>query len=76
MDAGFNKAIVTIIDTHVTTVVSAAILYLFGTGPIRGFAVTLVIGLLANLFTAVYVSRSMFFWVLNRGGRKAETISV
>jgi preprotein translocase subunit SecD len=67
---------VTIIDTHVTTVVSAAILYLFGTGPIRGFAVTLVIGLLANLFTAVYVSRSMFLWVLNRGGRKAETISV
>jgi preprotein translocase subunit SecD len=67
---------VTIIDTHVTTVVSAAILYLFGTGPIRGFAVTLVIGLLANLFTAVYVSRTMFLWVLNRGGRKAETISV
>jgi preprotein translocase subunit SecD len=76
MEAGFSKAIVTIIDTHVTTVVSAAILYLFGTGPIRGFAVTLVIGLLANLFTAVYVSRSMFLWLLNRGGRKAETISV
>src|SRR5262245_22618508 len=76
MEAGFSKAIVTIIDTHVTTVVSAAILYLFGTGPIRGFAVTLVIGLLANLFTAVYVSRSMFLWVLNRGGRSAETISV
>ena len=76
MEAGFSKAIVTIIDTHVTTVVSAAILYLFGTGPIRGFAVTLVIGLLANLFTAVYVSRTMFLWVLNRGGRRAETISV
>jgi preprotein translocase subunit SecD len=76
MESGFSKAIVTIVDTHVTTVVSAAILYLFGTGPIRGFAVTLVIGLLANLFTAVYVSRSMFLWVLNRGGRKAETISV
>src|SRR5262245_1139086 len=76
METGFSKAIVTIIDTHVTTVVSAAILYLFGTGPIRGFAVTLVIGLLANLFTAVYVSRTMFLWVLNRGGRRAETISV
>jgi preprotein translocase subunit SecD len=76
MEAGFSKAIVTIIDTHVTTIVSAAILYLFGTGPIRGFAVTLVIGLLANLFTAVYVSRTMFLWVLNRGGRRAETISV
>jgi preprotein translocase subunit SecD len=76
MEAGFSKALVTIIDTHVTTVVSAAILYLFGTGPIRGFAVTLVIGLLANLFTAVFVSRTMFLWVLNRGGRRAETISI
>jgi preprotein translocase subunit SecD len=76
METGFSKAIVTILDTHVTTVVSAAILYLFGTGPIRGFAVTLIIGLLANLFTAVYVSKAMFLWVLNRGGRKAETISV
>ncbi|MGH9754344.1 MAG: protein translocase subunit SecD, partial [Blastocatellia bacterium] len=74
METGFNKAIVTILDTHVTTIVSAAILYLFGTGPIRGFAVTLIIGLLANLFTAVYVSKAMFLWVLNRGGRKAETI--
>jgi preprotein translocase subunit SecD len=76
MEAGFTKALVTIIDTHVTTVVSAAILYLFGTGPIRGFAVTLVIGLLANLFTAVFVSRTMFLWALNRGGRRAETISI
>ena len=73
---GFDKALVTIIDTHVTTIVSAAFLYFFGTGPIRGFAVTLTIGLLANLFTAVYVSRSLFLWVLNRGGRKAESISI
>jgi preprotein translocase subunit SecD len=76
VDTGFNKALTTIIDTHVTTIVSAAFLYFFGTGPIRGFAVTLTIGLLANLFTAVYVSRSMFLWVLNRGGRRAETISI
>ncbi len=76
VDIGFGKALVTIIDTHVTTIVSCAFLYLFGTGPIRGFAVTLVIGLLANLFTAVYVSRSMFIWVLNRGGRRAETLSI
>jgi preprotein translocase subunit SecD len=76
MATGFDKALVTIIDTHVTTIVSAAFLYFFGTGPIRGFAVTLTIGLLANLFTAVYVSRSMFLWVLNRGGRKAETLSI
>ena len=76
VDTGFAKALVTIIDTHVTTIVSAAFLYFFGTGPIRGFAVTLVIGLLANLFTAVYVSRAMFIWVLTRGGRRAETISI
>ncbi len=76
VDTGFAKALVTIIDTHVTTIVSAAFLYFFGTGPIRGFAVTLVIGLLANLFTAIYVSRSMFIWELNRGGRRAETISI
>lgn len=76
VDTGFGKALVTIIDTHVTTIVSAAFLYFFGTGPIRGFAVTLVIGLLANLFTAIYVSRTMFFWELNRGGRRAETISI
>jgi preprotein translocase subunit SecD len=76
VDTGFAKALVTIIDTHVTTIVSAAFLYFFGTGPIRGFAVTLVIGLLANLFTAIYVSRSMFIWELNRGGRRAQTISI
>jgi preprotein translocase subunit SecD len=76
VDIGFNKALTTIIDTHVTTIVSCAFLYAFGTGPIRGFAVTLVIGLLANLFTAVYVSRTMFMWVLSRQGGRAETISI
>ncbi len=76
VDTGFSKALVTIIDTHVTTIVSAAFLYFFGTGPVRGFAVTLTIGLLANLFTAVYVSRSMFMWEINRGGRRAETLSI
>jgi preprotein translocase subunit SecD len=76
VDTGFDKALVTIIDTHVTTIVSAAFLYAFGTGAIKGFAVTLTIGLLANLFTAVYVSRTMFMWELNRGGRRAETISI
>ena len=76
VDTGFAKALVTIIDTHVTTIVSAAFLYFFGTGPVRGFAVTLTIGLLANLFTAVFVSRTMFIWSLNRGGRRAETLSI
>jgi preprotein translocase subunit SecD len=76
VDIGFDKALTTIIDTHVTTIVSAAFLYLFGTGPVRGFAVTLTIGLLANLFTSVYVSRSMYMWTINRGGQKAETLSI
>jgi len=76
VDTGFGKALVTIIDTHVTTIVSSAFLYFFGTGPIRGFAVTLVIGLLANLFTAVFVSRTIFQWVLTRSGHKAETLSI
>ncbi|MEO8648992.1 MAG: protein translocase subunit SecD, partial [Acidobacteriota bacterium] len=53
-------------DTHVTTIISAAILYMYGTGPIRGFAVTLVLGLLVNLFSAVFVSRTIFNWLLER----------
>ena len=57
---GFAHAWMTIVDTHVTTIVSAAILFLFGTGPVKGFAVTLAFGLLANLFTAVFVSRLIF----------------
>jgi preprotein translocase subunit SecD len=57
---GFGHAWITIVDTHVTTIVSAGILFLFGTGPVKGFAVTLTVGLLANLFTAVFVSRTIF----------------
>jgi preprotein translocase subunit SecD len=75
VDAGFSKAFLTIIDTHVTTVVSCAFLFLFGTGPVQGFAVTLVIGLCANIFTAVFVSRTIFNWEL--GAQKREvTISI
>jgi preprotein translocase subunit SecD len=66
IDLGFSRAFVTIIDTHVTTIISSLFLFVFGTGPIRGFAVTLVLGLLANLFTAVYVSRTIFMWELSR----------
>jgi preprotein translocase subunit SecD len=72
VDLGFKRAFLTIIDTHVTTVVSALFLGLFGTGPVRGFAITLVIGLLANLFTSVYVSRVIFDWHLARMPREAE----
>ena len=68
---GFGHAWVTIVDTHVTTIVSAAILFIFGSGPVRGFAVTLVFGLLANLFTAVYVSRLIFDSILSKKERGA-----
>jgi preprotein translocase subunit SecD len=66
VDQGFGHAWITIVDTHVTTIVSAAILLIFGTGPVKGFATTLIIGLFANLFTAVFVSRVIFDWVLSR----------
>ncbi|MBI3698518.1 MAG: protein translocase subunit SecD, partial [Acidobacteria bacterium] len=72
VDAGFSKAFLTIIDTHVTTIVSSAFLFLFGTGPVRGFAVTLSIGLVANVFTAVFVSRVIFDYVLSRRQQVTE----
>lgn len=75
VEAGFNKAFLTIIDTHVTTVVSCAFLFIFGTGPVRGFAVTLVIGLVANVFTAVFVSRTMFETSLLRE-RQVTSLSI
>jgi len=75
VDQGFAHAWVTIIDTHVTTIVSAAILFVFGSGPVRGFATTLTIGLAANLFTAVYVSRTIFDWHLNKL-KPGEAVSI
>jgi len=75
VDQGFAHAWLTIVDTHVTTIVSAAILFLFGTGPVKGFAVTLTFGLLANLFTAVYVSRVIFDSILNRH-QHGEALSI
>jgi preprotein translocase subunit SecD len=66
VDTGFSKAFITIVDTHITTIVSCAILFLFGSGPVKGFAVTLVIGLMANVFTAVFVSKVIFDWELSR----------
>jgi len=72
VDAGFDKAFLTIIDTHVTTVVSAFFLFLFGTGPIKGFAITLTIGLIANVFTAIYVSKTIFHYHLAKMDRQGE----
>src|SRR6202522_443726 len=75
VDQGFSHAWVTIVDTHVTTIVSAAILFLFGTGPVKGFAVTLSFGLFANLFTADFVSRHIFDSILQRKQR-GEALSM
>jgi preprotein translocase subunit SecD len=75
VDQGFAHAWTTILDTHVTTIVSAAILFLFGSGPVKGFAVTLTFGLAANLFTAVYVSRVIFDTHVNNL-KQGEVVSI
>ncbi|HUQ49308.1 MAG TPA: protein translocase subunit SecD [Terriglobales bacterium] len=75
VEQGFARAWLTIIDTHVTTIVSALILFIFGSGPVRGFAITLAFGLLANLFTSVFVSRVIFDAILNKHQR-GEALSI
>jgi preprotein translocase subunit SecD len=75
VEAGFGKAWWTIVDTHVTTIVSCLFLFYFGNGPVRGFAVTLVIGLCANVFTAVWVSKTIFEWELTRR-REVTALSI
>jgi preprotein translocase subunit SecD len=75
VDQGFAHAWVTIVDTHVTTIVSAAILFVFGSGPVKGFATTLTVGLAANLFTAVFVSRVIFDAHLNKM-KPGELVSI
>jgi preprotein translocase subunit SecD len=75
VDQGFDRAWTTILDTHVTTIVSAIILFFVGSGPVRGFAVTLTFGLLANLFTAVFVSKVIFDAILSRKQR-GEALSI
>ena len=75
VDNGFSKAWWTIVDTHVTTVVSCAFLFLFGEGPVQGFAVTLVIGLIANVFTAVFISKTIFGYELS-GRRGMQELSI
>jgi preprotein translocase subunit SecD len=75
VDQGFGRAWLTIIDTHITTIVSALILFVFGSGPVRGFAVTLAFGLAANLFTAVFVSRVIFDYLISKKER-GEALSI
>ncbi|MGH2393107.1 MAG: protein translocase subunit SecD, partial [Candidatus Limnocylindria bacterium] len=76
IDSGFSRAFVTIIDTHVTVLVTAAILYNFGTGPVKGFAVTLFIGLVASLFTAVFFTRLLFDLLYMRRRQPVAAISI
>jgi preprotein translocase subunit SecD len=75
VEAGFSRAFRTIIDTHVTVLVTAAILYNFGTGPVKGFAVSLFVGLTASLFTAVFFTR-LLFDLIYMGRRRVEAISI
>jgi preprotein translocase subunit SecD len=74
IDAGFSRVFWTIFDTHMATLISAAFLFQFGTGPIRGFAVTLSVGLLANMFTAIYVSHRLF--EIRIGTHRIEKLSI
>jgi preprotein translocase subunit SecD len=74
METGYAKTTVTIIDTHVTTILSGLVLFQFGTGPVKGFAVTLTIGLLANFLTAVFITRVIFYYLIIE--RKWKKISI
>jgi preprotein translocase subunit SecD len=67
VDSGFSRATLTIADSNITTIIAAIILYEFGTGPVRGFAVTLTLGILASMFTAIFVSRTIFdLWITRK----------
>jgi preprotein translocase subunit SecD len=74
--AGFDRVFVTIVDTHVASLIAAAFLFQFGTGPIRGFATTLFFGLLSNVFTAVFVSRTIFEFILSRRAPGSTRLSI
>lgn len=74
IDQGYHRAFVTIIDSNLTTLIAGVFLYQFGTGPVKGFAVTLCIGILANIFTAVYVTRLIFDYFSLRPGTKRLSI--
>ncbi|NTU59904.1 MAG: protein translocase subunit SecD [Deltaproteobacteria bacterium] len=74
VEAGYEKAFSAIIDSNLTTIIAAVALYAYGTGPIKGFAVTLTIGLLASMFTAVFATHVVFDWILSKGGVKRLSI--
>ena len=74
INTGFKRVFMTLVDTHLSALISAAFLFQFGTGPIRGFATTLFFGLVSNLFTATFVSKTMFEMVLSE--RHSDTLSI
>jgi preprotein translocase subunit SecD len=75
LNAGFSRVFWTLVDTHAAAAITCAFLFQFGTGPIRGFAVTLVVGLISNLFTSVFVSKALFEWALS-GRQQVATLSI
>jgi preprotein translocase subunit SecD len=74
--SSFDRVFLTLLDTHVASLIAAAFLFQFGTGPIRGFATTLTIGLLTNLFTSIFVSKTLFELALSRRPANAQTLSI
>jgi preprotein translocase subunit SecD len=74
IEAGFSKAFRTIVDANITTFIAAVVLFQFGTGPIKGFAITLCIGIAASMFTAVFVSRAIFDGTMSH--RKLDKLSI
>jgi preprotein translocase subunit SecD len=74
VDQGYDRAFWTIFDAHVTTLIAGFILFFTGTGPVRGFATTLIIGLIASLFTSILVTRVIVTYFVH--GRNAQTVSV
>lgn len=74
VQAGFGRAFVTIMDANITTIIAGLVLYQFGTGPIRGFALTLMIGIISSMFTSLVISRAIFDWMTSRGKLKQLSI--
>jgi len=73
VDSGYSKALVTILDANITTLIAALVLFQFGTGPVQGFAVTLSIGIIASLFTAIFITRVIFdYFIIERGMKKVS----
>ena len=75
LDLGYEKALITILDANITTFIAGLVLYTFGTGPIQGFALTLMIGIAASMFTAIFVTRVIFNFVLEKK-KSIKTLSI